>query len=39
MKRIGMSSYGRSGSPADLYTHYGLDTDGIRKQVAEFMRS
>jgi transketolase len=37
MKRIGMHSYGRSGTPSDLYTYYGLDTNGIRKQIAEFM--
>lgn len=37
MKRIGMRGYGRSGSPADLYVHYGLDEEGIRKQVAAFL--
>ncbi|MFZ1729932.1 MAG: transketolase C-terminal domain-containing protein [Bacteroidota bacterium] len=37
MKRIGMTTYGRSGTPEDLYVHFGLDTEGIRKQVAEFL--
>ncbi|MBR9978634.1 MAG: transketolase family protein [Bacteroidetes bacterium] len=37
MKRIGMREYGRSGSPTDLYVHYGLDEAGIRKQVAAFL--
>ncbi len=38
MKRIGMTEYGRSGTPQDLYVHYGLDKEGIRRQVAEFLR-
>ncbi|MBN1447385.1 MAG: transketolase family protein [Bacteroidetes bacterium] len=37
MKRIGMHTYGRSGTPGDLYRHYGLDAEGIRKQVEEFL--
>jgi transketolase len=37
MKRIGMREYGRSGSPADLYVHYGLDTEGITSQVRTFL--
>ncbi|MCB2206536.1 transketolase family protein [bacterium] len=38
MKRIGMHSYGRSGTPKDLYTHYELDKDGVKKQIAAFMK-
>ncbi|MDX9757866.1 MAG: transketolase C-terminal domain-containing protein [Bacteroidota bacterium] len=38
LKRIGMTEYGRSGTPTDLYVHYGLDTDGIRRQVADFLK-
>lgn len=38
MKRIGMTTYGRSGTPKDLYAHFGLDEEGIRRQVAEFMK-
>ncbi len=39
MKRIGMQSYGRSGSPTDLYRHFGLDADGIRDQVESFLHT
>lgn len=39
MKRIGMTAYGRSGTPQDLYVHYGLDKAGIKRQVAAFLRS
>ncbi|MFA6233641.1 MAG: transketolase C-terminal domain-containing protein [Bacteroidota bacterium] len=38
MKRIGMTTYGRSGTPSDLYVHFGLDEEGIRRQVLEFLR-
>ena len=38
MKRIGMTEYGRSGTPADLYVHYGLDRSGIKRQIAEFLK-
>jgi transketolase len=37
MKRIGMNSYGRSGTPSGLYEYYGLDTNGLKTQIAEFM--
>jgi transketolase len=38
MKRIGMTEYGRSGTPTDLYVHYGLDMEGIKRQVAAFLK-
>ncbi len=38
MKRIGMTTYGRSGSPTGLYEYFGLDTAGIRRQVIGFLR-
>jgi transketolase len=38
MKRIGMTTYGRSGSPTGLYEYYGLDTAGIKRQVLDFLR-
>ena len=38
MKRIGMTTYGRSGSPSGLYEYFGLDKTGIKKQVQEFLR-
>ncbi|MBE0644221.1 MAG: transketolase family protein [Bacteroidetes bacterium] len=38
MKRIGMTEYGRSGTPEDLYVHFGLDKNGIKRQVAEFLK-
>jgi transketolase len=37
MKRIGMTTYGRSGTPSGLYKYYGLDKDGIKSRVAEFL--
>lgn len=39
MKRIGMQTYGRSGTPADLYRHFGLDAEGIQKQVEDFLQT
>jgi transketolase len=38
MKRIGMSTYGRSGSPIGLYEYFGLDKEGIRRQILDFLR-
>lgn len=38
MKRIGMTEYGRSGTPEDLYVHYRLDKAGIKAQLTEFLR-
>jgi len=38
MKRIGMSTYGRSGTPAALYRHFGLDGEGIKRTIREFVR-
>lgn len=38
MKRIGMTEYGRSGTPEDLYVHYRLDKAGIKAQLSEFLR-
>ena len=37
MKRIGMTTYGRSGSPTGLYEHFGLDAHGIARGIREFM--
>jgi transketolase len=37
MKRIGMTTYGRSGTPADLYRYYGLDKEGITQQILDFL--
>ncbi len=38
MKRIGMTEYGRSGTPTDLYVHFGLDKNGIKRQVEGFLK-
>ncbi len=38
MKRIGMTEYGRSGTPEDLYVHFGLDREGVKRQVAAFLK-
>lgn len=38
MKRIGMTEYGRSGTPQDLYAHYRLDKEGLKAQFKEFVR-
>jgi transketolase len=35
--RIGMRTFGESGSPAELYAKYGLDADGIAATVREVM--
>lgn len=37
MKRIGMQSYGRSGTPTGLYEYYGLDKEGLKGQIKEFL--
>ena len=37
MLRIGMTEYGRSGTPSGLYEYYGLDAAGIRKKVSAFL--
>lgn len=39
MKRIGMTTYGRSGSPTGLYEHFGLDAHGIARGIREFMEN
>ncbi len=38
MKRIGMRTFGESGSPEGLYEKYGFSTAGIKKSVLEFMK-
>jgi len=38
MKRIGMRTFGESGSPEALYEKYGFSADGIRKSVLEFVK-
>lgn len=35
-RRIGLDSYGDTGTPAGLYRKYGLDAGGIARQVMEF---
>ncbi len=40
VKRWGLQdTFGQSGSPEDLYTHYKLDADGIASGVKEFVAS
>ncbi|MFA4819640.1 MAG: transketolase C-terminal domain-containing protein [Candidatus Aenigmatarchaeota archaeon] len=36
-KRIGMDSYGTTGTPEGLYKKYGMDAEGITRQVKEFL--
>ena len=38
MKRIGMRTFGESGSPEALYEKYGFSADGIHKSVLEFVK-
>ncbi len=35
--RLGMKTFGESGTPEDLYMKYGLDADGIMEQVRFFI--
>lgn len=35
LRRVGMRTFGESGSPAELYAKYGLDADGIARSVRE----
>jgi transketolase len=35
LRRVGMRTFGESGSPAELYAKYGLDADGISRSVRE----
>jgi transketolase len=39
LHRIGMTGFGESGSPAELYTKYGLDAEGIARTTAGFLKS
>lgn len=38
LRRIGITGYGRSGIPADLYREEGLDADGLVAAAADMMR-
>ena len=35
LHRVGLKTFGESGSPAELYARYGLDADGIARSVRE----
>jgi len=37
LRRIGMKTFGESGSPEDLYQYFGFDGPGVAKQVDRFM--
>jgi len=37
LRRIGMSDYGESGTPAALYRKFALDTDGIHATIREWL--
>jgi len=37
LKRIGMRTFGESGTPAALYEKYGFSTAGIKKSIVEFL--
>ncbi|HEV3475707.1 MAG TPA: transketolase C-terminal domain-containing protein [Actinomycetota bacterium] len=39
LRMIGMRTFGESGKPAELYSKYGLDGDGIAGQVREALAS
>jgi transketolase len=39
MKRIGMNTFGESGSPEALYQKYGFSAAGIKKSVLEFVQA
>lgn len=38
LKRIGMTSFGESGTPEDLYAHYGFDAEGLTKSIKTFWK-
>jgi transketolase len=38
MLRIGMTDYGRSGTPSDLYEYYGLNAEGIALKAGAFLK-
>ena len=35
--RVGLNSFGESGTPEELYRHFGLDGAGIEKSVRKFL--
>jgi len=35
--RVGLDSFGESGTPEELYRHFGLDGAGIEKSVRKFL--
>jgi transketolase len=35
LRRVGMRTFGESGSPAELYAKFGLDADGIARSIRE----
>ena len=37
LHRIGLNSFGESGTPEELYGHFGLDGAGIEKRVRKFL--
>jgi transketolase len=39
LHRIGMRTFGESGSPKELYAKYGLDAEGIALTTAEFLKN
>ncbi len=39
LHRIGMRTFGESGSPADLYRRYGLDHEGIARTVRDALKA
>ena len=39
LRRIGMTTFGESGSTEDLYAKYGLDADGIARSTRSFLGS
>ncbi len=38
LHRIGMTTFGESGTPDDLYEKYGLDSDGIFNKILQIIR-
>ena len=37
--RVGIHSYGESGSPEGLYEKYGLSTSGIKTSIQKFLQT
>ena len=37
--RLGLTTFGQSGSAAELLAHYGIDADGIAARVREVLKA